>query len=67
MDLLELFFKLKPIQRVAILVAVCVLLLIPFYFFVVSDKFNEIDQKQNEIGRVKMEIINQQKILAQGP
>jgi len=67
MNLQELFFKLTAIQRAAIVVAVGVLLLIPFYFFVVAEKLNEIDQKEKEIGRVKIEIINQQKILAQGP
>jgi Tfp pilus assembly protein PilO len=64
---IEIFQKLKPWQRILAVVGICVLLMVPFYFFVVSDLWDEIAAKEKAIGTVKMEIINEEKILAEGP
>lgn len=63
----ELFFKLSKIQRAAIVVALSVLIVVLFYLFVVSDMLDRIASLEKQIGRTKIEIVNQQKILAQGP
>jgi type IV pilus assembly protein PilO len=63
----ELFYKITTLQRRLIVAGVCVLLLIVFYFLVVSDMMAQIDKLQAQIGRTEIEIINQKKILADGP
>ena len=63
----ELFFKINRLQRRLIVAGVCVLLLVIFYFLVVSDMMAQIDKLQAQIGRTEIEIINQKKILADGP
>lgn len=63
----ELFFKLTRLQRSLIVGGIGVLLLIGFYFLMISDMREEINRKEQQIGKLKMEIINQEKILKQGP
>jgi type IV pilus assembly protein PilO len=63
----ELFFKLTRLQRAGIVGAFCVLLLVLFWFLVVSDMRAKITSLQKQIGRIKIEIINQEKRLRQGP
>jgi len=63
----EFVFKLTKVQRTAILAGVAVLILVAFYFLVVSDLLDEIGKVQKRIGQVKIELINQEKILAEGP
>lgn len=63
----EFIFKLTKVQRTAIIAGVAVLFLVAFYFLVVSDLLDEIAKVRKQIGQVKIEIINQEKILAEGP
>jgi type IV pilus assembly protein PilO len=63
----EFFFKLTRLQRSLIVAGICVLLLVGFYFLMISDMREEIDRKEQQIGKLKMEIINQEKILKEGP
>jgi Tfp pilus assembly protein PilO len=63
----EVFFKFNKIQRILVVVAVAILLLVGFYFLVLYDMQNEIAKLEEAIGRIKLEIINQEKILAEGP
>ncbi len=63
----ELIFKLTKLQRIAIVVAVCALLIVAFYFFVLADMFSQISRLESDIQRVKLDIGNQEKILKEGP
>ncbi|MEJ2718350.1 MAG: type 4a pilus biogenesis protein PilO [Deltaproteobacteria bacterium] len=63
----EMFFRLNKIHRTVIVVALAALILVLFYFFVVSDMLVRIDGLQKQIGRIKIAIINEEKILKQGP
>jgi type IV pilus assembly protein PilO len=63
----DVFFKLTRLHRAAIVVAVGVLLLVAFYFFVVSQIRTEIAVIDKQIGRLKIQIMNEEKVLAQGP
>ncbi|MCA1961854.1 MAG: type 4a pilus biogenesis protein PilO [Desulfomonile sp.] len=63
----ELFFKLAGWQRFAAVGGICALLIAAFYFFFVSDMFVEISRIEKEIEQFNIQILNQQKILAQGP
>jgi len=63
----ELFEKVPKLYRKPIVAGVCILLLIIFYFLWVSDMMAQIDKLQAQISRTEIEIINQKKILADGP
>ena len=63
----EIFEKVPKLYRKPIIAGVCILLLIIFYFLWVSDMMAQIDKLQAQIGRTEIEIINQKKILADGP
>jgi type IV pilus assembly protein PilO len=63
----EVFFKINRIQRILIVIAVAILLLVGFYFLVLYDMQDQIARLEQSIGRIKLEIINQEKILAEGP
>lgn len=63
----DIFFKLSKIQRLLIVTAICVLLLVAFYFLVISDMLAAVNNLETQIGRLKLEIANQKKILAEGP
>jgi type IV pilus assembly protein PilO len=63
----EMFFRLNRIHRTAIVVAIAALIVVLFYVFVVSDMLVRIDGLQKQIGRIKIAIINEEKILRQGP
>jgi type IV pilus assembly protein PilO len=67
MNAQELFFKLNRIQRIAIVVAVAVLLQVLFYFLVVSDKLGYISSLNHQINRLRMDIRNEENNLKQGP
>jgi len=67
MDFQELFFKLTRLHRTLIIAAVCVLLLIGFYFLFISDMREEISRIEAAIGKIKMEIHNEEKTLREGP
>lgn len=63
----EIFFRLKTIHRILIVVGICVLLLVAFYFLWVAEDLQKVSALEKQIGSLKLEIINQEKILAQGP
>jgi type IV pilus assembly protein PilO len=65
--LLEMFFKINKIQRTLIVAAIAVLLLVAFYFLVIYDLQDQIAQLEESIGKIKLEIINQERNLAEGP
>lgn len=63
----EIFFKLKTIHRILIVVGICILLLVAFYFLWVAEDLEKVSKLEKDIGSLKLEIINQEKSLAQGP
>jgi len=63
----EISFRLTPIHRILIVVGICVLLLVAFYFLWVAEDLEKVSALEKQIGSLKLEIINQEKILAQGP
>jgi type IV pilus assembly protein PilO len=63
----EFFFKLSKIHRILIVVAVCILLLVAFYFLWVADDLQRAGSLETQIGRLKLEISNQERTLAEGP
>lgn len=63
----EIFFKLKTIHRVLIVVGICILLLVAFYFLWVAEDLEKVSSLEKQIGSLKLEIINQEKTLAEGP
>lgn len=63
----ELFFKLTRLQRTLIIAGVCVLLLVGFYFLFIADMLDRIDSIEKQIGKLRIEISNQDRILKEGP
>ncbi len=63
----ELFFRVSTLQRRLIIAGVCVLLLVLFYWLVVSDMWSQIGGLQAKINSTKIEIQTQKKILEEGP
>jgi type IV pilus assembly protein PilO len=63
----EIFFRLKTIHRILIVVGICVLLLVAFYFLWVAEDLEKVSSLEKQIGSIKLEIINQEKVLAEGP
>ena len=63
----ELFFKMTKIQRILIVVAVSILLLVGFYFLFISDMLLAINGLEKQIGSLKTDIKNQESIFAGGP
>lgn len=63
----EIFFKLKTIHRILIVVGICILLLVAFYFLWVAEDLEKVSSLEKQIGSLKLEIINQEKTLAEGP
>jgi|GEM_PF-507763 len=67
MSIEEVFFKVNKIQRILIVAAVSVLLLVVFYFLVIADIRAQIDSLEGQIGKIKIEITNQENVLKEGP
>lgn len=67
MSIEEVFFKVTKIQRTLIVAAVSVLLLVAFYFLVIADIRSQIDSLEQQIGKIKIEITNQENVLREGP
>jgi type IV pilus assembly protein PilO len=63
----ELFFKLNKIHRGAIVAGVCALLLVGFYFLVVSDMLDNISRINKRIDKIKISIANQREIAKTKP
>ncbi|MDQ7782201.1 MAG: type 4a pilus biogenesis protein PilO [Desulfomonilaceae bacterium] len=63
----ELFYKLTALQRGLIVAGVGILLLVGFYFLFIADMRERIDGIERQIGKLKIEITNQEKILKEGP
>jgi len=67
MNVDELFFKLNKLHRILIIAVIMVLLLVGFYFLFIDDMRADIARLEKAISRIKLEIINQERILAEGP
>lgn len=67
MDAQELFFKLSKWQRYLIVFALCAALLGGFVYLVVLEDYQRIGKLNKQINQIQMDILNQQKILQQGP
>jgi len=63
----EVFFKITTLQRRLIVAGVCVLLLVIFYWLLISDMRSQIDRLQAQIRSTEIEIANQKNVLAEGP
>ncbi|MEW6140497.1 MAG: type 4a pilus biogenesis protein PilO [Thermodesulfobacteriota bacterium] len=63
----ELFFKLNKLHRILIVAFICVLLLVGFYFLFISDIRQVIAGYQQQIGKLKIEIANEKRVLEEGP
>ncbi len=63
----ELFFKLTKWQRVLIVIAVCILLAVAFYFLQVADDLRAIKRLENKIESVQKEIRTQEKRKKKAP
>lgn len=63
----ELFYKLTALQRGLIVAGVGVLILVGFYFLFIADMRAKIAGIETQIGKLKIEIQNQENILKEGP
>jgi Tfp pilus assembly protein PilO len=63
----EIFFKITKVQRILIVVALSILLLVGFYFLVVSDMLLLVNGLEKQIGSLETEIKNQERVLQEGP
>jgi len=63
----ELFFRLNRIHRTLIVAAICLLLLVGFYFLFVADIRRVIASYEQQIGKLKIEIANEKRIYKEGP
>jgi type IV pilus assembly protein PilO len=63
----EIFFKITKIQRILIVVAVSILLLVGFYFLVVADMLLQVNGLEKQIGSLQTDIKNQERVLQEGP
>jgi type IV pilus assembly protein PilO len=63
----EIFFKLSKIHRILIVVAICILLLVAFYFLWVAEDLEKATALESQIGSLKLQIANQERTLAEGP
>jgi type IV pilus assembly protein PilO len=63
----EIFFKITRIQRILIVVAVSILLMVAFYFLVISDMLLMINGLEKQIGSLQTDITNQKRVLEGGP
>jgi type IV pilus assembly protein PilO len=63
----EIFFRLNRLHRTLIVAAVCLLLLIGFYFLFIADIREVIARSEQQIGKLKIEIANEKRIYKEGP
>jgi type IV pilus assembly protein PilO len=63
----EVFFKITTLQRRLIVAGICVLLLVIFYWLLISDMRSQIDKLQAQIRSTEIEIAQQKNVLAEGP
>jgi Tfp pilus assembly protein PilO len=63
----EIFFKVSKLQRMLIVVAVCILCLVAFYLLYVSDSLLIKEGLEKQIVSLETDIRNQERILAEGP
>ncbi len=63
----EVFFKVTRLQRKLIVAAVCIVMVGLFYWLVVADMMQQISSLEQQIGRINMEILNQEKVQAEKP
>jgi type IV pilus assembly protein PilO len=67
MSVEELFFKVNRWQRIAILGAIGVLMVVGFYFFFIDDMLGQIKKLEQDIARTNLEIVNQKNIAKEKP
>lgn len=67
MSVEDIFFKLNRLHRMALVGAVCALILGLFWFFLVSGMLDSIKRTEKKISRMKLEIVNQQNTLKKKP
>jgi Tfp pilus assembly protein PilO len=65
--LLETFFRIPKLYRILAVVGLCLLLMVGFYFLFISDMVAQISDLDQGINRIKTEIINQERMLQEGP
>lgn len=63
----ELFFRLTRLQRTLIIAALCILVLVGFYFLLIADLREQIGRAEKQIAKLEIEIQNQKRILQEGP
>jgi len=63
----ELFYKLNRLHRILILAGLGVLMLVAFYFLVISDTLDIISRLEKERERLRVDIAKQESRLQQGP
>lgn len=63
----EILFKVTKLQRMLIVAAVCVLMIVGFYFLVISDIQDQIAGLEKQIAQLNTDIKNQERVLAEGP
>lgn len=63
----EILFKVTKLQRMLIVAAVCILLIVGFYFLVIADIQDQIAGLEKQIAQLNTDIKNQERVLAEGP
>ncbi|AFM27884.1 type 4a pilus biogenesis protein PilO [Desulfomonile tiedjei] len=63
----EILFKVTKLQRMLIVAAVCILLIVGFYFLVIADIQDQIAGLEKRIAQLNTDIKNQERVLAEGP
>lgn len=63
----ELFFKLNKIHRAAIVGGICIILLVAFYFLIISDMLAYINRLNKDIDKLKIAIANEKVIAKTKP
>jgi type IV pilus assembly protein PilO len=63
----EILFKVTKLQRMLIVAAVCILLIVGFYFLVIADIQDQIAGLEKQIEQLNTDIKNQERVLAEGP
>lgn len=63
----EIFFRIDKTVRILIVVGICLLLLVGFYFLWISDMLAEISRLEGEINKTNVDIARQEEIKKEGP
>ncbi len=63
----EVFFKVTRLQRKLIVAGICIILVGLFYWLFVADWMQQISNLEKQIGRISLEIRNQEQVQAEKP